>query len=160
MSSSEAREGPLISTKPGKVKCTQNCSVHPARTDKCLALLSAGVKRNCAGNLVSKGTHGSGRHCELLHCGSQSSHSTCGSSPPMVTWSISLVFQPEFAFSLRNEVLQSLTRESYWGNLEGNVIYSAAIHGNYLEIPKYPQNIEKLFSGWLQIDSQMCCEVN
>lgn len=31
----EVKEGPLIWTKPTKVKSTQNYSVHPARTEKC-----------------------------------------------------------------------------------------------------------------------------
>lgn len=48
--SSEVKEGPLISTKPGKVKCTQNYDVHPARTEQqrsVHSLFSGDEKKPC-----------------------------------------------------------------------------------------------------------------
>lgn len=48
------KEGLPISTKPGKVKSTQNYSVHPARTEKCSFSFHAG------NHLCSRGTH----HCK------------------------------------------------------------------------------------------------
>lgn len=47
--SSEVKEGPLISTKPGKVKCTQNYGVHPARTEKCSLSFQWGWKETVRG---------------------------------------------------------------------------------------------------------------